>query len=305
MLILSTTHRPATDLGYLLHKHPGRAHAVKASFGTAHICFPEASEEFASVLVALEIDPVTLVRGKGHEQGSLANYINDRPYVASSFLSVAIGEAFGTAMGGRSKERQALADTPIPLKIELPVVPCRPGEELLARLFAPLGYEVAARRLPLDEKFPEWGESIYYHLELSGTVRLRDALRHLYLLLPAIDAKKHYYMDDQEVNNLLRKGEGWLLDHPEREWIVRASLGRRPSLVRAALEQLSNAEAQLEPESEKVDEAFIEPEASAETETEPTSLGRIFTSFVTNGLWNSPASSARAPRSILDAAKAN
>jgi RNA repair, ligase-Pnkp-associating, region of Hen1 len=69
---------------------------------------------------------------------SLEEYVNDRPYAASSFLSVAIARTFGTAITGKSKERQELADTPLPLEARITVLPCRGGENLLRRLFEPL-----------------------------------------------------------------------------------------------------------------------------------------------------------------------
>ena len=262
MLLISTTHHPATDLGFLLHKNPSRIFSEELTFGRVDVAFTEASEDRATAAVLVEIDPVRLVRGKNDAQGSVDQYVNDRPYVASSFLSVAIVEAFSTAMQGRSKERQELAETAIPIEIRIPVLPCRSGEERIHRLFKPLGYEITLRRLPLDPEFPEWGESVYYDVTLSGCLLLRDALRHLYLLLPVLDAKKHYYMDAHEVTKLVSKGEGWLANHPERDWIVKASLGRKPSLMRAALDQLANAEEALAHEAQAADDAMITPEAA-------------------------------------------
>src|SRR5260370_35672260 len=117
LLPLTTTHNPATDLGYLLHKNPAKLHSFELSFGKAHVFYPEASSERCTVALLLEVDPVGLVRGKRgqHEGGTLDQNVNDRPYVLSSFLSVALGRAFGTAMSGRSKGRQELADQAIPL----------------------------------------------------------------------------------------------------------------------------------------------------------------------------------------------
>ena len=85
ILTIATTHRPATDLGYLLHKHPDRQHVAELSFGTAHVVFPVATPDRCEAAVVLEIDPIGLVRA-GHHHGShasLAHYINDRPYAAS------------------------------------------------------------------------------------------------------------------------------------------------------------------------------------------------------------------------------
>jgi 3' terminal RNA ribose 2'-O-methyltransferase Hen1 len=157
-LTITTTHAPATDLGFLLHKRPGKLHTLELSFGRVHIFYPEATEERCTASVLLDIDPIGLVRnpnGLRGEGGLLDQYINDRPYVSSSFTSVALARAFGTAFSGRSKNRQSLAEAEIPLEIGLAVLPCRGGEGFLRRLFEPLGYKVEAARLTLDEKFPE------------------------------------------------------------------------------------------------------------------------------------------------------
>lgn len=140
LLTLSTTHRPASDLGYLVAKHPARFQSFELAFGMAHVFYTEASEERCEVALLLEVDPVGLVRGRTAGAGGLLDqYVNDRPYAASSFLSVAIAQVFGSALGGRSKGRQELAETAIPLEARLPVLPCRGGEVFLRRLFEPLG----------------------------------------------------------------------------------------------------------------------------------------------------------------------
>jgi 3' terminal RNA ribose 2'-O-methyltransferase Hen1 len=156
-LTITTTHAPATDLGFLLHKRPGKLHTLELSFGRVHIFYPEATEERCTASVLLDIDPIGLVRnpnGLRGEGGLLDQYVNDRPYLSSSFTSVALARAFGTAFSGRSKNRH-LAEAEIPLEIGLAVLPCRGGEGFLRRLFEPLGYKVEAARLTLDEKFPE------------------------------------------------------------------------------------------------------------------------------------------------------
>ncbi|HLJ86736.1 MAG TPA: 3' terminal RNA ribose 2'-O-methyltransferase Hen1 [Candidatus Angelobacter sp.] len=241
LLTLTTTHRPATDLGFLLHKNPARVHTFELSFGKAHVFYPEASDEKCTAALLLDVDPVGLVRGR-RERGaglSLEQYVNDRAYVLSSFMSVAMGRAFATAMSGRSKERQEVAESKIPLKAVLAVLPCRGGDGLLRELFEPLGYAVQATHHPLDEKFAEWGEGPYYTVTLEANVRLQDLLRHLYVLIPVLDAEKHYWVGKDEVEKLLREGEGWLASHPQKESIVRRYLPRQRQLAREALKRLS------------------------------------------------------------------
>jgi 3' terminal RNA ribose 2'-O-methyltransferase Hen1 len=233
----------AQDLGYLLHKNPARLHTFEMPFGSAHVFYPEAGAGQSKVALLLDVDPVGLVRGKGDAEGTLDQYVNDRPYVCSSFLSVALARVCGTAMGGRSRERPELAELPLFLEATLAVVACRGGEGFLQRLFGPLGYELAAHHHPLDEQFPEWGESPYYTVRLRGCVRLRDLLTHLYVLVPVLDDEKHYWVGAAEVEKLLRKGAGWLAAHPERELIAARYLRHDRQLTRNALARLADEDA--------------------------------------------------------------
>ena len=235
LLAITNTHPPATDMGYLLHKNPARAQSFGLPFGTAHVFYPEASPERCTAALLLDIDPVGLVRKR---DGVLGQYVNDRPYVASSFLSVAISRVFGSALSGKSKERPELASASLPLRTRISVLPCRGGEGLLRRLFEPLGYSVGVEPHPLDEEFPEWGKSPYYTVELSAEVRLRDLLRHLYVLVPVLDDDKHYWVGDEEVEKLLRSGEEWLASHPERALISKRYLKHQRRLAREALLRL-------------------------------------------------------------------
>lgn len=242
LLTITTTHRPATDLGYLLHKNPARVQTEELSFGKAHVFYPEANESCCTAAILLEVDPVGLVRGRrgpAGEGGQLEQYVNDRPYGANSFMSVALGRLFTTALNGKSKERQQLAETSIPLVAKLPVIAARGGEGLVRRLFEPLGYTLEIVRLPLDDRFPEWGESPYVALEIQATTTLQKLLTHLYVLIPVLDNEKHYWVGEDEIEKLLKRGEGWLGAHPEKELIVARYLKRQRSLSRAALERLA------------------------------------------------------------------
>ena len=255
LLTISTTHQPATDLGYLLAKNPSRVQSFDLNFGKAHVFYPEASEELCTFALLLDVDPVGLVR-KRDGGFALEQYVNDRPYVASSFLSVAMGQVLRTALSGRSRERPELAEMSLPLELFLSCVPCKSGEDTLRRLFEPLGFQVEARRLPLDEKFPDWGESFYYEVRLKTTARLGDALTQLYVLLPVLDGDKHYWIGDDEVEKLLRAGGEWLAHHPEKEWIVNRYLRRRRELTRVALARLMEEEepSQSDAKEEQVEE---------------------------------------------------
>lgn len=241
LLTITSTHQPATDLGYLLHKNPFKAQTFFISFGKAHVFYPEATESRCTVALLVDIDSVGLVRsrrGPSGEGGLLDQYVNDRPYVASSFLSVAIGDVFRSAIAGRSTDRPELTELEIPLEASLPAVPCRGGEKLLRSLFEPLGYSVIANRLPLDEAFPGWGESPYFTVTIRASKRLSELLSHLYVLIPVLDNDKHYWVAEEEVEKLLRHGGDWLAAHPERDQIMRRYLKHQKSLSRMALERL-------------------------------------------------------------------
>ncbi|TJZ99953.1 3' terminal RNA ribose 2'-O-methyltransferase Hen1 [Actinacidiphila oryziradicis] len=241
---IGTSERPATDLGFLLHKHPDKAQAFSTSHGTAHVLYPEASAERCTAALLLEVDPVALVRrskGKGRggtPDAALAQYVNDRPYAASSLLAVALSGVFSSAMKGQCNARPELPGQQLPLRIEVPALPARGGADLVRKLFEPLGWAVTAEPVALDEQFPQWGDSRYVRLVLEGGLRLSDALRHLYVLLPVLDDAKHYWVSPEEVDKLLRAGEGWLADHPEQKLITSRYLSRRWGLARQAMERL-------------------------------------------------------------------
>jgi 3' terminal RNA ribose 2'-O-methyltransferase Hen1 len=291
LLTISTTHQPATDLGYLLHKNPARTQSFDLSFGKVHVLYPEASVERCTVALVLDVDPVGLVRGRRGpegESGMLMQYVNDRPYVASSFLSVAISQVLGSALAGRSKDRPELADTPLPLEARLAVVHCRDGEAFLRRLFEPLGYVVTANAGPLDATMPEWGANRYYTVGLSGVKRLSELLTHLYVLVPVLDDEKHYWVGDDEVEKLLRHGESWLAAHPEREIITARYLKHQHSLVRDAVARIVAEEA---PVNEETDEANEEQAAEESGLVQPTSLNEQRLAAVLGALRASGASS--------------
>ena len=266
LITINNTRPPARDLGYLLHKNPDRVQSFDLSFGKAHVCYPEATNESCTAALLLDVDPVALVRtrrGPSGEGGTLDQYVNDRPYVASSFLSVAIARVLASALGGASKGRPELVDQPLPLVARITVLPCRGGEDILKRLFEPLGYTVRAEHHTLDEKFPEWGESNYYTVELEQEISLQKLLTHLYVLIPVLDAEKHYWVGQDEVDKLLRHGEGWLQAHPERELIVKRYLRYQKHLATEALARLigdeeANPEAEQEKKAEQ-EEAIEKP----------------------------------------------
>jgi 3' terminal RNA ribose 2'-O-methyltransferase Hen1 len=257
LLTITTTHQPASDLGYLLHKHPDRCQSFDLSFGKVHVFYPEVGAERCSACLLLDVDAVGMVRGRSADF-LLAQYVNDRPYAASSFMSVAIAQVFGSALQGRCKDRPELAATPIPLSARIDVLPVRGGERFLRNVFEPLGYAVEVSRCPLDERFPEWADSPYFAVTIAKTTTLADLLAHLYVLIPVFDNAKHYFVSRDEMEKLLAKGEGWLAGHPEKEEITRRYLKFQPSLFREALARLVQEEEPQEAEDD--DRRAAQPE---------------------------------------------
>jgi 3' terminal RNA ribose 2'-O-methyltransferase Hen1 len=281
LMTVTTTARPATDLGYLLVKHPDRVHRADLPTGRAYVMFPEATDARCTAALVLEIDPERLSAGRGRQGPrastpdgfTLQRYVNDRPYAASSLLSAALAKVFRSALRGQSKDRPALAATAIPLEIAVPALRCRGGADLAARLFEPLGWRVTAEPVPLDPDFPEWGDSRYVALTLAGTLRLADALNHLYVLLPVLDDAKHYWVAPDEIDKLLRYGEGWLAAHPERGLITRRYLAHRRALAGAALARLAAPRLAEETAGDGEDSVDTPDEAATATDEEAQLTG--------------------------------
>jgi 3' terminal RNA ribose 2'-O-methyltransferase Hen1 len=264
LLTITTTREPATDLGYLLHKHPDRLQSFPTAAGQAHVFYPEATPQRCTAALLLEVDPVALVRGKAgpeRRDGELAQYVNDRPYAASSMLAVALNQVFRTALTGRCDARPELAAVPIPLKIRVPALRCRGGPDLAATLFTPLGWTVDAQSHPLQPA--EWGPSPYLDLNLTGELRLAHALNHLYVLLPVLDDAKHYWASTEEVDKLIRAGGDWLAGHPAKELITRRYLSHQRKLTASALARLAEAD---DTEPEELDNAVAEPDHEEDKE---------------------------------------
>ncbi len=261
LLTIRTTYRPATDLGFLLHKHPEHVHTREFPFGHATVFYPEATDEACTAAVLLDVDPVAIVRGRGGKGGAEDQYVNDRPYVASSLLSVVLTRWFNSAIGGRCERKPELPTLALPLEARIAAVPCRGGEQFLRALFEPLGYEVEATPHELDEKMPALGASRLFTVTLGATRPLSELLTHLYVLIPVLDDQKHYWVGDDEVEKLLRRGQGWLESHPSRDVIVSRYLIHQRGLVRDAIARLT---AEEQPEEETAAQQKDEQEATIE-----------------------------------------
>jgi 3' terminal RNA ribose 2'-O-methyltransferase Hen1 len=242
LLTIETTYQPATDLGYLLHKHPGRVHVSEHPYGSAYLFYPHADPERCQVALLLEVEPLSLLRGRtrANPQWALGQYVNDRPYAVTSLLSTVINRELRQALKGRCSDRPELVETALPLTARLCAVVSPDGEDFLRGIFEPLGYSVDVERYPLDEYFPEWGAGPVFALELRGEKTLSELLTHLYVLIPVLDNSKHYWVAEAEIAKLLDYGAGWLAAHPQRELITKRYLKHQGALTREALAQLAD-----------------------------------------------------------------
>lgn len=290
LLTFSTTMPEATDLGFLLHKHPDRAQSFDTAVGTAHVVWPEATAQRSTVAVLLEVDPIALVRGKrsaGRDGFALSHYVNDRPYAASSMLSVALGKVFRTAMTGRCDARPELAGRSVPLEIHVPALPSRGGPDLVNRLFAPLGWTVTTTPIVLDPQLPAWGDSPYVDLRLSGQLPVSVALTQLYVLMPVLDDGKHYWVSEDEVDKLMRAGGTWLAAHPERDVIASRYLKHQRTLVQSAGDRLNEVG---DTEPDPLDCDGVGAGGAGEPADRPPSLARLRVAAVLAALRSEGAS---------------
>jgi SAM-dependent methyltransferase len=254
MLVTITTTAPrATEIGHLLHKHPDSVFERALTFGKAWVFYPEAGDERTTCVLLLEVDPIGLVRGRG--PAGMDQYVNDRPFVAGSHMAVALGACFGSALAGSAKEKTERLDERWPFDVRIEALSCRAGETLVRGFFEPLRYEVGVTAYALDERFPEWGNASVLTVTLKGQQTVRALLNHLYVLMPALDAAKHYYVGEDEVDKLLRKGEEWLADHPQRDTIVRRYLKYKTGLTRMAIARLMQEQFddEVDPDAEEMD----------------------------------------------------
>lgn len=264
LITIRTTHEPATDIGFLLHKNPNRCQNVDLGFGILNVLYPKAAKNECCVALLLDIDPIDLIRGKKNRQNTmpLEQYVNDRPYVSSSFFSVALTNAFSSTLNKKCSKRPELVDVIMPFTTKISILPCNGGEKFLRGLFEPLGYRVEALNHTLDDSFPDWGNSKYFSVTLYKEQTLSELLNHLYVLIPVLDNQKHYYIDDAEVDKLLKHGEGWLETHPERDNIAKRYLKHKQSYTREALMRLTEInpmeESSEDETKRKSDEEIIE-----------------------------------------------
>lgn len=231
----------ASDLGFLLHKHPESIHEFNLSFGKARVFYPEASDEQCTAVLYAELDAIDMVKNFRIPKGSakqLKQYVNDRPYSCNSFFTVALSNVFRTALNGTCKKQPELVKQALPLTVNLPVLPSKGGQSLIRQLFEPLGYTIDLHQHEFDEDLPEWGNSHYFDITLKNTALLSEVLTHLYVLIPVLDNDKHYWVGFDEVDKLINNSKNWVPQHPHKNIIVARYLKKQSSLTKKALSEL-------------------------------------------------------------------
>ncbi len=256
-LTVTSTEKPATNLGYLLHKNPQRPQTHELTFGKAHVFYPVANDKKCTAVLMLDINSLDLARTRKKAYMGLFDYVNDRPYVSSSFLSVALSQVYSSAMAGRCKKKPELVDKKMRLKAVISMVKCKGGEEFIRKLFEPLGYSIAITSYMLDDKFEEWGKSPYYTINLENNCTLKQLLNHVYILLPVLDNKKHYWIGKDEVEKLLNHGQEWLAEHPDKSMIINRYLNYKKSFANIAFDVLTSEEETEEREERPVSEEAL------------------------------------------------
>lgn len=252
LLSITCEHEHSQELSWLFHKNPDKIQSFNIIAGKAFVFYPEYSDKKVKICLALDIDTVTLVRKLKLPLDShlLQHYVNDRPYVVSSFMSTAISNVFSSALNGNCKDKPELIDVIFPFEVEISVLKVIGGESLIKKFFEPLGYEVETESFNLDEKFENWGKSRYYKVKLKNNLTLKDLLSHLYVLIPTFDMEKHFYIGNIEAENFLKKGESWLKTHPEKETIIKRyfrKLGKYSNYILSKLnENQEDEEKELE-----------------------------------------------------------
>lgn len=242
-LSLSITRSPATDLGFLLHKHPDRLQEFTVPTGVARVFYPVAEDANCTMCFWVDVDTVKLAKGRGVQHSfALGQYVNDRPYAASSLLASALAKVFSSALKGQCRERPELVTEPFDVTVTLPTLPDNMGGELTRRLWEPLGWQVNVTSPLLDEEWPQWGQAPYVHAEFTGRHTIQSVLQQLYVLLPVADDAKHYWVDQGEVTKLVQYGGDWLPNHPEQQLITRRYLAHQATLARSAESLISQME---------------------------------------------------------------
>ncbi|PYF06198.1 3' terminal RNA ribose 2'-O-methyltransferase Hen1 [Ureibacillus chungkukjangi] len=211
-------------ISYLLAKNPNNLYERRVSGHLVRMFFSQFSEEEVEVTFFVTPDPIELSRNNSKVY-DITSYINDREFVVSSIFCTFLRTALGTALNGKPvEEYEPWVNHPFPLEFSFGPVASQLTDQDIQSLFQPLGYAVEITYGEADYNMDFKSKSSARFITLKGSTTLQMGLRQLFVLIPVLDNYKHYYIDEQEVEKIVRYGEGWLDKHPKREFILRQAL---------------------------------------------------------------------------------
>ncbi|MCK1992095.1 3' terminal RNA ribose 2'-O-methyltransferase Hen1 [Peribacillus muralis] len=211
-------------ISYLLSKNPNNLYERKHKGHVVRLFYSTFTETEMEATIFVTPDPIELVKNTANSY-DITHYINDREFAVSSIFCSLIRSALGTALNGQPKEEHAeWVNHPFSFQFDFGPVVSTLSDNQLRELFEPIGYEVSITRPDIQYSFDMKDRSSTRTVSLKGLKTLQEGLRHLFVLIPVIDNYKHYYIDEKEIDKLERYGEGWLDDHPMRDFIYRQSL---------------------------------------------------------------------------------
>ncbi|TDL78499.1 3' terminal RNA ribose 2'-O-methyltransferase Hen1 [Peribacillus frigoritolerans] len=223
-LTIKATGDNVKAISYLLSKNPNNLYERNHKGHLVRLFYSKFEETELEVTIFVTPDPIDLVKNNSNSY-DITHYINDREFAVSSLFCSFIRSALGTALNGQPKEEYSeWVNYRFSFQFEFGPVVSSLSDKQLKDLFEPIGYEVAISRPDIEYSFEMKDKSSARSICLKGMKTLQNGLRQLFVLIPVIDNYKHYYIDDKEIEKLERYGEGWLEDHPKRDYIYRQSL---------------------------------------------------------------------------------
>jgi 3' terminal RNA ribose 2'-O-methyltransferase Hen1 len=246
LLSISVEGAGADTLSYVVQKHPAKIFEK----GNLRLFFPKYDKN-ASSLVAMAEFPEFKLWDK--DTPGADAYVSSREYALSSLFCRELKGAFGTVLSGKYKDEkdQKMAETPLEVVVDALPLATSLTDEQLRSLFQPLRYAGFTPSYTVDHSYQyPWMPQRHRVLELAlrGQKTIREVLRHLLVLIPAIDNYTHYTELDTLVAELKNYGEGWLDQHPKKAFITARFLRNSRKLIKEfdGAEEKKQGEAELE-----------------------------------------------------------
>ncbi|WP_427137686.1 3' terminal RNA ribose 2'-O-methyltransferase Hen1 [Psychrobacillus psychrodurans] len=244
-LTIRATGENVEVITYLLAKNPNNIYERNHKGHYIRMFYNVVTETELELTIFLTPDPLVLVNNSSNAY-DITHYINDREFAVSSIFISLIRSALGTALNGQPKEEYIKwVDHRFPFVFSFGPVATELSEQDTRNLFEPLGYDVDIEYAETDYSFRLKEKSSACYITLSGHTSLQKGLQQLFLLIPVLDNYKHYFIDESEIEMLKRYGEGWLEDHPQKEFIIRKAL--RFKEIYSQLEEQDNSDKQIHP----------------------------------------------------------